>query len=174
MVTRLDLDAAAEAALARLVVALRQAATVYEAAWAVTQESIAALGLVDCVLYLVEAEGEYLRQVAAYGPKVAAPGVMESIIRLRIGQGIVGVCAATRVPIRVEDTRGDPRYVLDDARRLSELAVPIVHRRRLLGVLDSEHPEVGFYTAQHERILLQIADLAAERLAELLPAAPPA
>ena len=40
-----DLDAAAEAALARLLALLRKAGSAREAAWAISSEAIAALGL---------------------------------------------------------------------------------------------------------------------------------
>lgn len=163
-----SLFALAEAALPRLVTALRRARSIRAAVWAITEQAIASLKLHDCVVYLLEADGEHLRQVAAHGPKQAARGVLEGSLRLRLGQGIVGTCALERRLIRVDDTRLDPRYVVDDQPRLSELSVPIVAGDRLLGVLDSEHPEPGYFNADYERVLGQIASLAGERLAELI------
>lgn len=162
-----DLDAAAEAALARLLALLRKAGSAREAAWAISSEAIAALGLEDCIVYLVDASGTMLTQVAAYGPKLKAPKVIEYPITLRVGQGVVGACAATRETQRIDDTRTDPRYVVDDDRRLSELSIPLLHRDELLGVLDSEHSQLGFYSDRHVRVLQQMAVLLAERLAQL-------
>lgn len=162
-----DLDAAAEAALARLVALLRKAGSAREAAWAISSEAIAALGLEDCIVYLVDATGTMLTQVAAYGPKLKAPKVIEHPITLRVGQGVVGACAATRAIQRIDDTRNDPRYVIDDEPRLSELALPLIHHDLLLGVLDSEHSTAGFYSDRHVRVLQQMALLLSERLAQL-------
>jgi signal transduction histidine kinase len=53
---------------------------------------------------------------------------------------------------------------VDDATRLSELAVPIIHDGSVIGVLDSEHPEPGFFTAEHVRLLTTIVSLAATRI----------
>jgi signal transduction protein with GAF and PtsI domain len=162
-----DVDAAAEAALTRLLALLRKAGSAREAAWAISSEAIAALGLEDCIVYLVDTTGTMLTQVAAYGPKLKAPKVIEHPITLRVGQGVVGHCAATREMQRVDDTRTDPRYVVDDDQRLSELSIPLLHRGEFLGVLDSEHSQLGFYRDRHVRVLQQMAALLAERLAQL-------
>jgi len=42
-----------------------------------------------------------------------------------------------------------------------------MHRDELLGVLDSEHSQAGFYSDRHVRVLQQMALLLAERLAQL-------
>ena len=162
-----DLDAAAEAGLARLLALLRKAGSAREAAWAISSEAMAALGLEDCVIYLADASGTVLTQVAAYGPKLKAPKVIEYPITLRVGQGVVGACAASRDIQRIDDTRLDSRYVVDDDRRLSELSIPLLHDDELLGVLDSEHSTAGFYSERHVRVLRQMAMLLAERLAQL-------
>ena len=52
--------------------------------------------------------------------------------------------------------------------RLSELAVPIMFEGECIGVIDSEHPEVGFYTADHQEILTTIASMAAVKIADAL------
>lgn len=162
-----DLDAAAEAALARLIALLRKAGSAREAAWAIGSEAMAALGLEDCVVYLLDARGDMLTQVSAYGPKLKAPKVIEHPITLRFGQGVVGACAQQRTMIRIEDTRHEPRYVVDDEQRLSELAIPLMNGDELLGVLDSEHSLSGFYSDRHVRVLQQMAVLLAERLVQL-------
>lgn len=161
------IDAAAEAALTHLLVLLRKAQSPREAAWAVTSQAIAALGLEDCVVYLSNPDGQTLTQVAVFGPKLKATGMIENSITLRFGQGIVGSAAAERLLIRVDDIRLDSRYVLDDDHRLSELAVPILAGNEVLGVIDSEHTSAGFYTDRHEQLLRQMAALLADRLIEM-------
>ena len=68
-----------------------------------------------------------------------AIGHREELVRgleITLGEGIVGVAAQTREPVLVDDVRGDPRYLnaLDAVR--SELAVPMISRQKLVGVID--------------------------------------
>jgi GAF domain-containing protein len=168
----MDDDAAAafladlDARLAALDPQLEAARTPADVAWALCEFSAIELGLVDVVAYLVGTDG-LLAQKSAWGPKRAADQLLESKIHLAIGQGIVGACAERQVPLRVDDTHRDPRYVTDVETNRSELAVPIRDHGELFGVLDSEHPDIGFYGEDHERALLAIADRGAARLREM-------
>jgi len=64
--------------------------------------------------------------------------------RIPMGEGIIGAAAATGQAIRVGDVRSDPRYLnaLDGVR--SELAVPLIVRGRVIGVLDIESNELDY------------------------------
>lgn len=149
--------------LASLAAALAEAATPCALAWTLCEFAGRELTLVDVVVYLRDGDRALVQQ-AAWGPKRAAEHVLESRIRLAIGQGVVGSCAKLLKPQRVADTRRDPRYVVDDQTNLSELAVPIVRGGVLYGVLDSEHPQAGYFDERHERVMLMFADCAAARL----------
>jgi len=156
----------AELARARLLRSLNTAMTPAAVLWAITAEAIGVLALEDCVVYL--REGEKLTQIAAFGPKMAAPKLLESRITLELGQGIVGHCAQTGLSLRIDDTADDPRYLVDDHVRPAELAVPILSSNgRVLGVIDSEHSRRGYFTSVHQQVLEQIASMAALRLEEL-------
>ena len=150
-----------EAVLARLYHALGAANSPAEVAWALTNGAIAHLGLEDCVVYLLEADGSALSQCAAFGPKQAAREVLESHLRLPIGVGVVGCAAQLAQTQLVRDTRQDPRYVRDDAARLSELAVPICWQGKVIGVIDSEHSQLAFFTARHQQVFEALAELSA-------------
>lgn len=162
-----------ELALTRLHQALVRASTAHAACWAITDEAIALLELEDCVVYLLQADRQTLSQQAAFGPKRGARGVLESQIRLQLGEGIVGACAQQHLTQWIDDVAGDSRYVADDAVRGSELAVPILYAGELIGVIDSEHSQPGFYTAELVRAFEQIAALSASHLQRLLAAADP-
>lgn len=56
----------------------------------------------------------------------------------------MGSVAQTGKPEIVTDTTRDPRYVVDDEVRLAELTVPLLLQNKVIGVIDSEHPEKGF------------------------------
>lgn len=161
----------AHARLAALDESLARAATPADVAWTLCGFAGKELELVDAIVYLSDPDGCTLTQHAAWGPKRAASRMLESRITLALGQGIVGRCARLRLPQRTGDARFDPRYVPDDQSNLSELAVPILCRDVLFGVLDSEHPEADHYSLDHEHALQAIADRGARRLRVLAPAA---
>lgn len=156
----------AERLLRQLDAELTSATTPREVAWMLCEFAGRELDLADCVVYLPDGDGGLVQQ-AAWGPKRVAQHVLESRIRLGIGQGVVGDSARQLQPQRVDDTRHDPRYILDAENNLSELAVPIHHGDALLGVLDSEHPDPGFYDARHEQAFVAIAARGAARLRQL-------
>ncbi len=135
--------------------------------WDVANEVVARLGLEDCVIYLLDDDGRTLVQRAAYGPKNPRDREILAPITIPLGKGIVGSVAATGRVERIPDTRLDPRYITDDAARLSELAVPLLApgEDRVVGVIDTEHSEVGFFTDHHETLLVTIASMTASRLA---------
>jgi signal transduction histidine kinase len=152
-------------ALTRLALALARAEDLDAVLWAVAHEAIGTLRLEDCVVYLVDHDRDLCVQRAAYGPKNPQGFDILHPIEIRVGQGIVGTVAATARAVRVDDTRGDPRYIIDDASRASELAVPIVHHGQVIGVLDSEHSRPAFFTPSHEEVFAAIAALASTQIA---------
>lgn len=132
--------------------------------WEITRQCIAVLGFTDCVIYMLTEDGGGLEQRAAYGPKNPRDREILNPIVIPVGQGIVGSVASTGVAEIIPDTRWDPRYIVDDESRLSEITVPIVAGGRVLGVIDSEHPVAGFFTEEHLDVLRSIASLCANKL----------
>jgi sigma-B regulation protein RsbU (phosphoserine phosphatase) len=72
-----------------------------------------------------------------------------------LGYGISGTAAALRQPVRVPNVHLDPRYVScwmgEEAR--SELAVPLVFKDRLIGVIDLESTRYNAFSEHHEQML---------------------
>lgn len=142
--------------------------TIKEVLWEITQNCINRLGLLDCVIYLFHEEDQTLRQFAAFGEKKANEKLsVVNPIALQLGQGIVGSVALSRKAEIISDTTQDPRYIIDAENALSEIAVPITLGDKLIGVLDSEHPEKNFYQAKHQEILSTIASLCAFKIDSL-------
>jgi len=135
-----------------------------EILWDLAKNCISQLGFEDCVIYLVEEEKQVLAQKAAYGPKNPKAQSILQPIDIPVGSGITGHVALSGVAEIVENTSLDPRYIVDDMPRLSEIAVPILMEGKVLGVIDCEHPEPGFFTSQHLRILTAIASICAIKL----------
>ena len=132
--------------------------------WDITHLCISRLGFEDCVIYLAEPDRAVLLQQAAFGPKNPRDREIFAPIEIPFGSGIVGAAATSGIAQRVPDTRLDPRYIVDDTARLSELAVPIVAEGHVLGVIDSEHRETDFFTEEHRTILAAIASICANKL----------
>ena len=135
--------------------------------WDVVKNCISKLGFEDCVIYLFNKEKNVLIQKAAYGPKNIDYREIFNRIEIPLGSGIVGAVGETRQSEMISDTSKDPRYIPDDAVRLSEIAVPITGSNGILGVIDSEHPRAGFYTPWHLQILTAISILVANKIEQL-------
>lgn len=138
-----------------------------ELAWATVKHVIAQMDFIDCIVYLLDPYEAHLVQIASYGPKNPFGTEIKNPITIRVGTGIVGSVAETAVSERIPDTLKDPRYIVDDDIRRSEITVPIIHQGVVLGVIDSEHPEPDFYTEEHQNLLTTIALLIAPRIASI-------
>lgn len=89
-----------------------------------------------------------------------AIGHRDEIVRtltIKLGEGLVGAAAESRQPVNVGDVRGDVRYLsaLDAVR--SELAVPMIFRGRLVGVIDLQSTRPDAYAKRDEALLSLIA-----------------
>jgi two-component sensor histidine kinase/putative methionine-R-sulfoxide reductase with GAF domain len=139
--------------------------TIDEIVWDVAKNAVSKLELIDCIIYLFDEDYMHLVQRAAFGPK--NPGgqdIKDPIVVLK-GQGIVGSVAVTGVAQKIDNTDQDVRYIVDDEQRLSELAVPIIAKNgKVIGVIDTEHPERNYYTQQHVDVLTTIASITATKI----------
>jgi len=73
--------------------------------------------------------------------------------RFAVGKGVVGQVAATRQPVLIDDVRQVEGYINANPEVRSELAVPLIAKNRLIGVMDFESEQVGYFTAEHLRLL---------------------
>ncbi|NNK71670.1 MAG: PAS domain S-box protein, partial [Flavobacteriaceae bacterium] len=135
----------------------------YEIAWEIVHEIADYLGSDDCVIYILDPESNNLEQVAAFGQKVEDQDILNKI-SIPLGQGIVGRVAQTGIAEIVHDTTNDPRYILDDDQRLSEITVPIISKDKVIGVIDSEHKDIGYYSQDHLDTLTNIARIVSIQL----------
>jgi sigma-B regulation protein RsbU (phosphoserine phosphatase) len=78
-------------------------------------------------------------------------------IRIKMGEGVTGLAAQRREAVLVGDVTTDPRYIsaVPDVR--SELAVPLIVKNKVIGVIDLESPQPDHFTEEHKRILTLIA-----------------
>src|SRR5882724_7313860 len=78
-------------------------------------------------------------------------------MRVAASEGIVGAAATLREPVLAPDVTQDPRYLLVNPETRSELAIPMLHKGRILGVLDLESPQLNAFTQDHVQTLSILA-----------------
>jgi GAF domain-containing protein/HAMP domain-containing protein len=85
----------------------------------------------------------------------ASTGYAEDITKIEvpIGSGITGWAAAHKRPLRVQNVTEDPRYIAVSSNTHSELAIPLVYRNEILGVLNVESELIDAYTENDEEML---------------------
>ncbi|MEO9869179.1 ATP-binding protein [Ekhidna sp.] len=142
--------------------------SVDEILWDVAKNCIGRLGFVDCVIYLLDESKQLLIQKAAFGSKNPYAFEIYKPMDIPVGDGIVGRVAETKEAIMIKDTSVDKRYIADDQRRLSELAVPLIYNQRIIGVIDSEHHKKDFFTIRHLNVLKTISSLCANKVAKAI------
>lgn len=136
---------------------LFKAQSIDQIVWAVAEHAIAKLNYYDCVIYLYDEESQKLHQKAAYGPKNPVQHLIKAPIKIRPGEGIVGKVFETGIGEIIPDTSKDPRYLVDDAARLSEITIPLMYKGEVIGVIDSEHPDKNFFNEQDYKMLTTVA-----------------
>jgi phosphoserine phosphatase RsbU/P len=98
---------------------------------------------------MIEGEGTYLRHRFAIG----YPRELAENLRIPTGHGITGTAAATGHSVRVSDTSKDPRYINAIESVRSELAVPLIVRGKVVGVLDIQSRHLDYFTRDQQNIL---------------------
>ncbi|QYJ88262.1 EAL domain-containing protein [Shewanella halotolerans] len=159
-----DVDAKYLKIISEFAIDMLSLSGVDEILWHLAQNVVSQLGFDDVVVYLLDPVRGVLVQKASFGDKNPSGHEILAPIELKLGEGVVGTVAKTKQPLNVADTRLFPNYIVDDAPRLSELAVPILMEGEVIGVIDTEHPKKNFYTPQHERILFALASIAALKI----------
>ncbi len=77
--------------------------------------------------------------------------------KIPLGRGIVGEAAQNKEAMLVPDVNKDSRYVEANPETRSELAVPLIYKNKVIGVLDLEHTRRGFFTDDHKRTMTTLA-----------------
>ncbi len=72
-------------------------------------------------------------------------------------EGIVGAAAKLRRAVVVPDVSLDPRYRMLNPETRSELAVPMLYKNQVVGVMDLESPQLNYFTPDHVQVLAILA-----------------
>jgi sigma-B regulation protein RsbU (phosphoserine phosphatase) len=82
-------------------------------------------------------------------------------MRIKLGRGVTGQAAATRTSMLVDDVRLATQYISANPAVQSELAVPLIVKNRVIGVIDLESEQLAAFTQDQRRLL----ELVASRMA---------
>src|SRR3989442_10923580 len=107
--------------------------------------------ILSILLYEEQQKVFRLRLDVKYGERI------QGRLRSPASEGIVGAAAALRQPVLVPDVTADPRYVMVNPETRSELAIPMIHKNRVIGVLDLESPKLHYFTEEHVQTLSVLA-----------------
>lgn len=122
-----------------------------------------------CSFYLFDGERDALVLMETIGLRTQAVGQ----VALPVGEGLVGTVARREEPLNLEDAQAHPSFRYFEAtgeeRYSSFLGVPIIHQRRMLGVLVVQQAERRRYDESDEAFLVtmgaQLAGVLAHALA---------
>lgn len=85
-------------------------------------------------------------------------------MRFPLGKGVVGQVAQVRRAILLNDVTQDPNYFAANPDVHSELAIPLIAKNRLIGVLDIESEQKDYFKPEH----LHLLTLTASRIAQAI------
>jgi sigma-B regulation protein RsbU (phosphoserine phosphatase) len=78
-------------------------------------------------------------------------------LRIKVGEGIVGRAAQMRRSVLVNDVQNEPSYIPSLEGIRSELAVPLLFKGRLIGVIDLESSQPDAFNNSHVNLLQLLA-----------------
>lgn len=79
---------------------------------------------------------------------------LPACVRIPIGKGVCGTAVQKQTSIIVPDVHDFPGHIVCDAASRSEIVIPIIKDKRVLGVLDIDSPEINRFT-ETDRIGLE-------------------
>jgi sigma-B regulation protein RsbU (phosphoserine phosphatase) len=89
--------------------------------------------------------------------QVGHPPEIAERIRIKVGQGVTGQAVAQRQAVLVNDVTSEENFINSAPGVRSELAVPLIAKNKVIGVLDVEAPQPGAFTEEHKRLLTLFA-----------------
>ena len=85
-------------------------------------------------------------------------------MRFPIGKAVIGQVALSRQAMLLNDVRLEPAYVSANPDVRSELAIPLIAKNRLIGVMDIESEQTDYFRPEH----LHLLTLTASRIAQAI------
>lgn len=117
----------------------------------------AAMSTQVCSVYLLDADINCHVLMASEGLRKESVGH----VSLQLDEGLVGLVARNAEPVNLEDAQAHPNYhylsETGEEQFSSFLGVPIIHHRKVLGVLVVQHQEQRSFDAGEEAFLITLS-----------------
>jgi len=88
---------------------------------------------------------------------IGYPNDESARLKVPFGVGVTGWVAAHRLAQRIGDVSKDSRYLSVNPKARSELAIPLIYRNEVLGVMNVESPRLSAYSENDEEMLGTLA-----------------
>jgi phosphoserine phosphatase RsbU/P len=89
--------------------------------------------------------------------QVGHPPEVAERICIKVGQGVTGQAVQRREAVLVNDVSAEQNFINSAPGVRSELAVPLIAKNKVIGVLDVEAAQPGAFTDEHKRLLTLFA-----------------
>src|SRR3954471_9386742 len=89
--------------------------------------------------------------------QIGHPPEFAERLRVKVGEGVTGQAAQRREAVLVNDVAAEKNYIKGVEGVRSELAVPLIVKNKVIGVIDLEAPQPGYFTEEHSRLLTLVA-----------------
>jgi signal transduction histidine kinase/HAMP domain-containing protein len=119
----------------------------------IAQSAYDAFDAVNTMVILCEPDQTNLKIRASVGVPVEVLATRQ----FKQGQGIIGAVADSGETILVNDVTRDARYYEADARTRSEVCAPLKIGERLIGMINVESDQLGFFTTTDQQLLQTLA-----------------
>ena len=89
--------------------------------------------------------------------QVGHPPEVAERIRIKVGQGVTGQAVLRREAVLVNDVSAEQNFINSAPGVHSELAVPLIAKNKVIGVLDVEAAQANAFTEEHKQLLTVFA-----------------
>ena len=95
--------------------------------------------------------------------QVGHPPEVAERIRIKVGQGVTGQAVQRREAVLVNDVAAEENFINSAPGVRSELAVPLIAKNKVIGVIDVEADQPDAFNEEHKRLLTLFASRIADR-----------
>ena len=89
--------------------------------------------------------------------QIGHPPEVAERMRIKVGDGVTGRAVQTKQAVLVNDVAAEKNFINSVPGVRSELAVPLIAKNKVIGVIDVEAPQPGAFTEEHKRLLTLFA-----------------
>jgi len=136
---------------------------------AVGSLSLELLDLDDMSIFLPDYKNKLFKQtlIVERDRDIQYDSEGEGFFTIALDKGVIGRCATILETVIVDDVSLDRDYIASQIKSKSQIAVPIIFRNKLFGVINSESTWISRYNDKIKRVLEGVASLLAIKLNEL-------